>query len=54
LRAAGVRFVCPERNTDTGNQNPTGQFILTISPAIAELERSFILERTSVSRPAAL
>jgi len=47
LSAAGVRFLCPEMNIDTDNQNPMGQFILTIFAAIAELERSFILERTS-------
>jgi putative DNA-invertase from lambdoid prophage Rac len=32
---------------DTGNQNPVGQFVLTMFAAIAELERSFILERTT-------
>ena len=36
LSAAGVRFLCPEMNIDTDNQNPMGQFILTIFAAIAE------------------
>jgi putative DNA-invertase from lambdoid prophage Rac len=47
LGAAGVRFLCPEMGIDTDNKNPVGQFLLTIFAAIAELEHSFILERTT-------
>jgi len=47
LSSYNVRFLCPQMGIDTGNQNPVGQFLLTIFAAIAELERSFILERTT-------
>ena len=42
-----VRFVCSTMPTiDTDDRSPMGRFILQIFAAVAELERSFILERT--------
>jgi DNA invertase Pin-like site-specific DNA recombinase len=42
----GVRFIALQEHIDTDKASPTGKFILTIFAAVAELERSFILERT--------
>jgi putative DNA-invertase from lambdoid prophage Rac len=39
-------------NIDTDDHSPTGKFTLTIFAAIAELERSFILERTGAGQKA--
>jgi putative DNA-invertase from lambdoid prophage Rac len=47
LSSYNVRFLCPQMGIDTDNKNAVGQFVLTIFAAIAELERSFILERTA-------
>jgi DNA invertase Pin-like site-specific DNA recombinase len=47
LSSYNVRFLCPQLSIDTDNQNAAGQFVLTIFAAIAELERSFIVERTT-------
>src|ERR1017187_487548 len=42
-----VRFVCSTMPAiDTDDRSPMGRFILQIFAAVAELERSFILERT--------
>ena len=42
-----VRFVCSTMPAiDTDDRSPMGSFILQIFAAVAELERSFILERT--------
>jgi DNA invertase Pin-like site-specific DNA recombinase len=47
LSAYGVRFVCSTQAViDTDDRSPLGKFILTILAAVAELERSFIIERT--------
>lgn len=48
----GVRFRSLKENIDTDNQSPTGKFILTIFAAVAELERSFILQRTAAGHRA--
>jgi putative DNA-invertase from lambdoid prophage Rac len=47
LSSYNVRFLCPQMSIDTDDQNAVGQFVLTIFAAIAELERSFIVERTT-------
>ena len=47
LDHAGVRFLCPEQGIDTDQRNPIARFTITILSAVAELERSFINERTS-------
>ena len=46
LDSCGVRFLCPTMGIDTDQQSPAARFMLTIFAAIAELERSFIVERT--------
>jgi DNA invertase Pin-like site-specific DNA recombinase len=48
----GVRFVCPTMNIDTDDRSPVGKFTLQLFAAIAELERSFILERTGAGQKA--
>jgi putative DNA-invertase from lambdoid prophage Rac len=47
LDAFGIRFLCESQPAiDTDDRTPLGKFILTILAAVAELERSFIIERT--------
>lgn len=48
LDLARVRFVCSAMPIDTDDRSPTGRFLLQILAAVAELERAFILERTSM------
>jgi putative DNA-invertase from lambdoid prophage Rac len=47
LEPYGVGILCPEMGIDTRQSSPTGKFMLTIFAAIAELERSYILDRTT-------
>ena len=46
LDACGVRFISLYEGIDTTDKSPVGRFTLTIFSAVAELERSFIVERT--------
>jgi putative DNA-invertase from lambdoid prophage Rac len=46
LDRAGVRFIAPESDIDTDRRSPMAKFQLQILAAVAELERSFIHERT--------
>jgi DNA invertase Pin-like site-specific DNA recombinase len=49
LSAFGIRFlVSSQPQIDTDDRTPFGKFILTMFAAFAELERSFIVERTQV------
>lgn len=47
----GIRFRCIDQNLDFSG--PAGRFLLTLLGAVAELERSMILERTAAGRAAA-
>ena len=46
LAECGVRFIVPQQNIDTDRNSPIGVFTVHILAAVAELERSFIVERT--------
>jgi len=47
LDVFGIRFLSASQSAiDTDDRTPFGKFILTILAAVAELERSFIVERT--------
>jgi DNA invertase Pin-like site-specific DNA recombinase len=49
LDAFHIRFLCASQPAiDTDDRTPLGKFILTILAAVAELERSFIVERTQI------
>jgi putative DNA-invertase from lambdoid prophage Rac len=49
LDAFHIRFLCANQPAiDTDDRTPLGKFILTILAAVAELERSFIIERTQI------
>ena len=43
LTAKGVEFISQKESIDTST--PTGEFVLTIFGAVAELEREYILQR---------
>jgi len=45
LASLGIRFLAATQNIDTGESNPTSQFLLHIFAAVAELEREMIRER---------
>lgn len=45
LDRCGVRFLAVTQNIDTDQQNPMGKFLMHILAAVAELERSIIVER---------
>lgn len=45
LAAHKVRFISITQNIDTDEQNPMGRFLMHILAAVAELERSIIVER---------
>lgn len=47
LDGAGVRFLAPAQNIDTDAKNPTSRFLMHILAAVAELERSMIVERVN-------
>jgi DNA invertase Pin-like site-specific DNA recombinase len=47
LDRAGVRFIVPQQGLDTDKNSAIGRFLLQTLGAVAELERSFIVERTS-------
>lgn len=46
LDECGIRFIALDESIDTNKQSPAGKFTLTVFAAVAELERSFIVERT--------
>jgi DNA invertase Pin-like site-specific DNA recombinase len=50
LDDAGVRFIVPAQGLDTDKNSAVGRFLLHILGAVAELERSFIVERTVAGR----
>jgi DNA invertase Pin-like site-specific DNA recombinase len=52
LDNAGIRFVVPAQNIDTDKNSPIGRFTIHILMAVAELERSFIVERTQAGQEA--
>lgn len=52
LDQCGVRFLVPQQGIDTDKSSPVGRFTIHILAAVAELERSFIVERTSAGREA--
>ncbi len=41
----GIRFIAVTQNIDTDQQNPMGKFLMHILAAVAELERSIIVDR---------
>ena len=52
LDRAGIRFIVPQQGLDTDRNSAIGRFLLQCLGAVAELERSFIVERTSAGRKA--
>lgn len=46
LNDCGVRFLVPQQGLDTDKDSVMGRFFIQILGAVAELERSFIVERT--------
>ncbi len=47
LDNAGIRFISPEQGIDTAPGNPAGRLLLQVLGAIAEFERSLIVERVT-------
>jgi DNA invertase Pin-like site-specific DNA recombinase len=45
LDHAGLRFMVPQQGVDTDKDSVVGRFTLHILAAVAEMERSFIVER---------
>jgi DNA invertase Pin-like site-specific DNA recombinase len=45
LDHANVRFVCVTQGIDTDRRSPTTEFLMNILAAVAQLERSMIVER---------
>ena len=45
LDSCGIRFIAMTQNIDTDRQNPAGRMMLHILGAVAEFERSLIVER---------
>jgi len=52
LDQAGVRFIVPQQGIDTDKRSIIGRFTIHILATVAELERSFIIERTRVGQQA--
>lgn len=49
----GVAFVCPGQGIDTSKSNPAGRLQMHVLAAVAEFERSLIVERTKAGLAAA-
>ena len=49
----GVAFVCPGQGIDTSKSNPAGRLQMHVLAAVAEFERSLIIERTKAGLAAA-
>lgn len=49
----GVALVCPGQGIDTSNTNPAGRLQMHVLAAVAEFERSLIIERTKAGLAAA-
>ncbi len=47
LDSAGVRFICTTQSIDTDQRNPINRLTLQILGAVAEFERSIIVERVN-------
>jgi putative DNA-invertase from lambdoid prophage Rac len=54
LEGYGVRFIATSQNIDTDKSNPTGRLLLHILAAVAEFEKSLIVERTTAGVRAAI
>jgi DNA invertase Pin-like site-specific DNA recombinase len=52
LGECGIRFIALQEGIDTNDRSATGKFTLTVFAAVAELERSFIVERTQAGHRA--
>ena len=50
LDTAGVRFLAVSQGIDTDKANPTGRLLMQMLAAVAEFERSLIMERTAAGR----
>lgn len=53
LDSAGVALVCPGQGIDTSAANPAGRLQMHVLAAVAEFERSLIVERTRAGMKAA-
>ena len=49
----GVRFICASQTIDTDNNNPGSKLLMTVLAAVAEFERSMIVERVKAGMKAA-